>query len=225
MNRLTRYRTLVIAGIILVAGTMAAATVHVTRQEFEVVVRDVASLKRANAGLRTRIIALEAQTKALGAERQAKPQMTPPTAEQKDTSLAPVLPFWELHVRALIDGHSALIISPESLRWHHRRYRVPGIANGGKTNYPTYLNGEPWRARWLNKDMKAENWSVATKLQMPLPMPPAMCSIELEPILARGETLCRVVKDRIYIEFNDKAGGAAWYEVRVTLTPKHISAP
>ena len=137
-----------------------------------------------------------------------------------------------LKIRAYIDGCSALMVENGQIYWRHYYFAEPGCGDGH--NYPTYVNGYPWMP-WEDPYFDPNNWyNTSSKLPLTsLGIPRENWEIvDMEIIKARGSV--DMVhpewweEDLNYIELNDGyLGGAAWYEVTLTLTQseKKLIAP
>jgi len=53
----------------------------------------------------------------------------------------------EIALRAYISGESALLLRDGMIEWRHGEGDLPGKEGGN--DYPTYVNGRPWRPQWL----------------------------------------------------------------------------
>lgn len=83
---------------VLLLAVLGATVVHVTRGEFEVVVRDIAALKNANAQLRVRVIALEALAKEPAAELKARQHSPEPEKSRAKRQVGEAVTLAELSI-------------------------------------------------------------------------------------------------------------------------------
>lgn len=129
-----------------------------------------------------------------------------------------------IKVDAYIDGRSQLTLQGKTARWHHFDYAAPGRWNGA--NFATSINGANWFPVWPDVPT-AENVfcncdTVDTFAAVAPAISPVDQTVTLTPLVARGSV--SVVQQpqlangyKLIVEFNDPAGGAAWYSVNINV--------
>jgi hypothetical protein len=151
---------------------------------------------------------------------------TAPTTAPSATS-QPAGPV-SVTVRALIDGHDHLLLKGSTARWRHFEFAAPGMIN--ERNEATTINGVAWHPTWEDSDMDKEV-RVAKSMSdtydgITPPIPAVAATVTLQKIRGRGTitVVQQPAADNDFtaiVDFDDNiAGGAAWYEVKVTVTPQ-----
>ena len=95
----------------------------------------------------------------------------PPAAGHAPASRAKALALVSYDVRADIDGHSRLILTGGTARWHHIAFAAPGVHAG--QNNPTVINGTSWFPVWPHPGENTDcncNSSTFTGLTPPVPL-------------------------------------------------------
>jgi hypothetical protein len=163
----------------------------------------------------------------------AEPSPTPqpqPTATRRPTvtPLPPTatLPAATLHIRAWIDGTSALIIQGDAVTWRHLGAIAPGRDGNPGIDHPTFLNGAAWYPVWpdvpdrLNRDCDCDS-SIYTGIPA---LAPVAQIVEFVYIQARNNVVITEQPGsgngyRLAIIFDDGApGGADWYAIGLNYT-------
>jgi predicted outer membrane repeat protein len=130
-----------------------------------------------------------------------------------------------LHIRAYIDGESKLIISGDTVQWHHIFADAPGRWNGAME--PTYINGNAWYPTWPddpNSDNQGCNCDSSTltgvypalpaqdqNVTMKINQARNLVSIVQQPNAGNGYTLI--------VDFDDSGPAAAdWYDIEILMS-------
>jgi len=130
----------------------------------------------------------------------------------------------ELRVRALIDGHSQLVLTGAKARWHHTSAAAPGLWDG--RNDPTLLGTATWTPVWPqpnenydcncdsqpSPDVSAPLKEIEQVVEMVKVEGRGGVSITQQPTAANGYTL--------KVDFDDSKNGAGWYEVTLKYITK-----
>ena len=130
-------------------------------------------------------------------------------------------------VRAYIDGHDHLLLKGATARWRHFEYAAPGLMGG--RNDPTLINGAKWFPTWedsdMDKEVRVQKSMSDTYGGIDPPIPAAPCTVTLQKVIGRGTitVVQQPAADNDFtaiVDFDDNsAGGAAWYEAKLTFTP------
>jgi uncharacterized repeat protein (TIGR01451 family) len=138
----------------------------------------------------------------------------------------PPLPVsFTINISAYIDGRSMLIITGDTVQWHHLDWAAPG--RHGFVNLPTIINGFDWYPQWADVPDAENRWCdcYSSKYEnLSPPLPESDMEIELHVIQARH--LVSIAQypaaDNDYaliLDFNDNPpGGADWYECELDVT-------
>ena len=155
---------------------------------------------------------------------QATIDAAPPIDIAPDIAIDAKPPSFHVHVEAWMDGVSQLVITGNTLRWHHIEYAAPGRED--PANYPTKLDGVDWFPVWPdepdaeNRDCNCDS-STYSGLTSAVPHVPAtpmltiiqarqMPSIVQAPTAANGYTLI--------VELDDAGpGGSAWHIIDIAV--------
>ena len=127
-----------------------------------------------------------------------------------------------IHIEALIDGKSQLILSGNTLQWHHLDYAAPG--RHGFREEPTIVNDATWFPIWPNvpneENRFCDCFSDAFK-SVKLTQLKTAESVDVDLIQSRGETEIVQYPSKqngytLILEFDDNAiGGSDNYIVEV----------
>jgi hypothetical protein len=150
----------------------------------------------------------------------------------------------EYDIQAYIDGRDLLLLSADSVRWHHLDYAAVGRWNGG--NAPTVIscwsNGVPtvanlnWVPSWPELPPAEIRYdahsSFLTGLTPALPardVDVTVQAIQARSVFAVYELPSSANNYSLILDFNDNDTGnptigyAAWYQVHVTVTPRLVA--
>ncbi|MBZ0288653.1 MAG: hypothetical protein K8I30_13630, partial [Anaerolineae bacterium] len=124
-----------------------------------------------------------------------------------------------LHVRALIDGRSQLVVQGNSVYWHHFDFAAPG--RHGFVNEPTFLNTQAWFPTWPDvPDAENRDCACASSTYTGVPILPATGqTVGLTVVQARESVTIvqQPSQDNQYtliVEFNDNLPVSSdWYEI------------
>jgi hypothetical protein len=117
-----------------------------------------------------------------------------------------------LKIECFIDGKDQILLRDGRLWYAHEEHELPGKWNGN--DLPTYVNSKAWRPRWLFSQSSryrlppAERFEATTgNIDARSLTPRGDVSVTEYPTKGNGMTLV--------ISIDDRAPGAAWYEIGV----------
>ncbi len=130
----------------------------------------------------------------------------------------------ELKIRALIDGHSQIVLTGAKAKWHHSNAAAPGLWDGHHD--PTLLGTATWTPVWpqpndnyncncdsqLSPDVSAPLKEIEQIVTMTKTEGRGGVSITQQPTAANGYTL--------KVDFDDSKNGGAWYEINLKYIAK-----
>ena len=125
-------------------------------------------------------------------------------------------------VRAHIDHGSVLVLRRGEVQWRNASAgAVPGRNDGD--DYPTYINGKPWKPTWPSKDAVPRNAMESDRYACPeLRVPPGKPSAKLVRWQGGGGDSrspvwieCR--PGEVLLNFEDRSFGASWYVATVEI--------
>jgi Leucine-rich repeat (LRR) protein len=126
-----------------------------------------------------------------------------------------------LDIRAYIDGLSNLIISSDSIFWHHFTGAAPG-RNGGNS-YPTYINGKDWYPVWpdIPDGENRQECLSSVFTNSDLKLPAFQQKVNLQVISGKESVSIAQQPDKtnnytLNLQFEDSSSpGASWFEIMV----------
>ena len=123
-----------------------------------------------------------------------------------------------LHIRALIDGDSYLVIGGGAMYWYNHKYDAPGRWNG--QDQPTYVNDAPWTPQWPSPGgNKNCDCSSSTTPAPPVAQRDQTVGFQVNAARSTVGVTQEPTADTSYtimIEFNDVPDDADWYDVTLT---------
>jgi hypothetical protein len=148
------------------------------------------------------------------------PDASPEDAPPRPDAMAPML----LHIEAVIDGRSRLILQGGEAKWLHIDHAAPGRLGG--TNYPTVINGSLWTPEW---PAPGENRSCVCESNVFEDVMPVLPAEEMQGYFwaLRARDAVRLIEApspengyRFVIEFDDNdSGGQDVYIIELELYP------
>jgi hypothetical protein len=119
-----------------------------------------------------------------------------------------------LHVKAVIDGSSDLILVGDKVFWLHRTFQRPGqqLRVPGDGPWPTVINGAEWFPEWRG--------NVSTIYPLPFKLPPDLsaATVTVGKIQVRGDIEAGVRNKQVVVRLDDgKINGADWYEFELRI--------
>ena len=136
---------------------------------------------------------------------------------------APATQPWKgtVHVQALIDGRSQLMVRGNTVRWYHLEFAAPGRHAGA--NEPTVINGAQWMPEWPDVDWENRQVNTFSSFyeQLDPPLPQVAVKAEVKVLHGRGHVLVyqQPSPDNDYtliIEFDDnESAGSEQYDVEI----------
>jgi hypothetical protein len=127
-----------------------------------------------------------------------------------------------LKIRAYVDGLSNLVITGNSVYWHHLVHVVPG--REGASNEPTYVNGTAWLPIWpdlTNEDNADCNCISSTYTGVPTLA--SQDQVVLLTVITARNTVSIIQQPNannhyaLIVQFDDRPQYfASWYEINLT---------
>lgn len=126
-----------------------------------------------------------------------------------------------LHVKAVIDGSSDLVLQGDKVHWEHKAFDLPGTSlhTRGDGPWPITINGVEWLPKWQG------NVSDAFALPFTLPADLTTATLALNKLRARGWVRAEVRQGQIVVQFSDGEGGADWYEIELRIAQAGATGP